>query len=404
MCEPDLISIVVPIYNVEGYVEKCVDSIINQTYRHLQIILVDDGSSDASGVICDRFARLDGRIEVVHKSNAGVFQARKTGVQRARGKYIGFVDGDDYIAPDMYQELWECIVCEDADMVHSGFIRKIEGKEQHCLNFSERQLDLKDKKLEVLRGTVLTTDSGEEISISIWSKLFKTELIKRCHDKIETNITYGEDLLILCACLLESKKIYLKKKAFYYYIDRCQSITRQSEDIKLVWEYELYQSLCELFKQYGCYEDMKDALYLFFKRHIFGNVLGQIRSFGGEAAFIQKFMYPTVEELSNKKIIIYGAGEVGKSYYAQICKYQACNIVAWVDKYPEKYHYDYTDILSRDQIKELDYDVIVLAVQNEKLVESIKSELEKLGVDGKKVIWKEPISLLKGCIMGKSSK
>ena len=100
--EKHKISVIVPIYNVEDYLEHCIDSICAQTYRNLEIILVDDGSMDHSGQICDRYAALDTRITVIHQENKGVVAARKAGLQHAQGEYTGFVDGDDYLDPDMY--------------------------------------------------------------------------------------------------------------------------------------------------------------------------------------------------------------------------------------------------------------------------------------------------------------
>ena len=105
----ELISIIVPVYNVEKYVEKCINSIINQTYKNLQIILVDDGSKDNSGKICDEFKLKDNRIEVIHKNNGGLSDARNAGLKLAKGDYIGFVDSDDYIEADMYETLYNLI-------------------------------------------------------------------------------------------------------------------------------------------------------------------------------------------------------------------------------------------------------------------------------------------------------
>ena len=110
------ISVVVPVYNVEQYLEKCVNSIINQTYKNLEIILVDDGATDKSGKLCDELAKLDNRIMVYHKKNGGLSDARNYGVERATGDYIGFVDGDDYIDAEMYEKLYEAIKKENVDV------------------------------------------------------------------------------------------------------------------------------------------------------------------------------------------------------------------------------------------------------------------------------------------------
>ena len=111
----DLITVIVPIYNVDAYLDRCIKSIINQTYRNLQIILVDDGSNDKSPKICDDYASIDSRIEVIHQINGGLVSARKAGLNRAIGNYIGFVDGDDYVECDMFLKLYNKLIEYDVD-------------------------------------------------------------------------------------------------------------------------------------------------------------------------------------------------------------------------------------------------------------------------------------------------
>ena len=120
----ELISIVVPVYNIERYIEQCVLSICGQTYKNIEIILIDDGSTDGSGNICDNLAERDQRIKVIHKKHGGNATARRDGVNTAKGKYIGFVDGDDWIEPNMYESLYNFAVENDAQMVTSAGYRE----------------------------------------------------------------------------------------------------------------------------------------------------------------------------------------------------------------------------------------------------------------------------------------
>ena len=108
--EKPLISIIIPVYKVEKYLEKCIKSVLSQTYKNLQIILVDDGSPDNCGNICDDYARVDNRIEVIHKANGGLSDARNVGLKAARGEYIGFVDSDDYVSNEMFENLYNCLL------------------------------------------------------------------------------------------------------------------------------------------------------------------------------------------------------------------------------------------------------------------------------------------------------
>lgn len=117
-----LISVIVPIYKVEQYLNRCVQSIVDQTYKNLEIILVDDGSPDNSPAMCDAWAEKDDRVQVVHKKNGGVSSARNAGLDAANGAYIGFVDGDDYIEPDMYAQLLQAIQKDSSDMAVCGIL------------------------------------------------------------------------------------------------------------------------------------------------------------------------------------------------------------------------------------------------------------------------------------------
>ena len=120
--EKTLISVLVPAYNVEQYIYQCIDSILGQTYSNLEIIIVNDGSTDKTGNILDVYAKKDDRIKVVHKKNEGLVMARRDALDLMQGEYVGFVDSDDWIEPNMYEELYEAMVDTDADIVTSGRI------------------------------------------------------------------------------------------------------------------------------------------------------------------------------------------------------------------------------------------------------------------------------------------
>ena len=132
------ISIIVPIFNIEKYLSRCLDSILEQTYKNLEVILVDDGSVDNSGMIADKYARKDQRIKVIHQVNQGVSAARNTGIDLATGDYIGFVDGDDYIEPDMYEILMRIIEEQQVDIAHCGYQMVYPSKTEFYYNTKEK--------------------------------------------------------------------------------------------------------------------------------------------------------------------------------------------------------------------------------------------------------------------------
>ncbi|MDE6947641.1 MAG: glycosyltransferase, partial [Anaeroplasmataceae bacterium] len=138
-----LISIIVPIFNVEKFIPECIESIQKQSYTNMQVILVDDGSTDSSGKICDKYASGDARIEVIHQQNKGLVAARKSGLKKAKGKYIGFVDGDDYIDSDMYQTLVREMEETKVDFVHCRYWEKnstIRSSEKKVINLSVERI------------------------------------------------------------------------------------------------------------------------------------------------------------------------------------------------------------------------------------------------------------------------
>lgn len=180
-CEMDrLVSVIVAVYNIEEYLPRCVDSILAQTYEKLEIILVDDGSTDKSGRICDEYAEKDSRIQVIHKKNGGLSDARNAGMDIATGEYIGFVDGDDWIDRDMYRAMYEACEKENAQIAACRYkqITKsgvIDASTGNSVSLS---------KIEALE-IYICGDERYLIYNSVWSKLFSAELIQGMRFPVE---------------------------------------------------------------------------------------------------------------------------------------------------------------------------------------------------------------------------
>ena len=211
----DLISIIVPIYNVEGYVSTCIDSLLRQTYPHLQIILVDDGSTDRSGAICDKYARQDTRIEVIHQENAGLSAARNSGLKRAIGELIAFVDGDDYVHPQMYDTLYRALRSGDYDFSMVLGKQVPDGSSQ-VLSLSSvfKQTVLPQERL--MRG-LFNLETIEEAQLqAVWNKLYKRELLEEeLFQKTGT-----EDTEFNCRIYLHVHRAILIEEAMYYWVQR----------------------------------------------------------------------------------------------------------------------------------------------------------------------------------------
>jgi glycosyltransferase involved in cell wall biosynthesis len=212
-----LLSVIVPAYNIEDYIERGVSSICHQTYRNLEIIVVDDGSTDRTGAVCDALAARDGRVHVIHKENEGPAQARNVGIAQAHGTYIGFVDGDDWIDPDMYEKLLGALWEYDADMAICRYrqVHKTYTEDQS----RDRAVLFEDG--EVLRYYIEET---KEYSIqnAAWNKLYTREILKNVDFPAGK---WYEDIMFATVALAQAKRcIYLDSACYNYIIDREGSI------------------------------------------------------------------------------------------------------------------------------------------------------------------------------------
>lgn len=226
------ISIIVPVYNLENYIRRTVESICNQSYRNLEIILVDDGSQDSSPAILDELQEQDTRIRVIHKKNGGVTRARLVGVEAATGEWIGFVDGDDEIETQMYERLLDNAIKYDAQISHCGYQMVFsDGRVNYfyntgCLAVQDRITALK----ELL--------SGARIEPSLCNKLFRKTLFHSLlHTKvIDTSIKIYEDLLMNFYLFKESDKSVYEDVCPYHYLVRYSSSSRQKYNYNLIFD------------------------------------------------------------------------------------------------------------------------------------------------------------------------
>lgn len=202
----DLISIIVPVYNVEKYLDECICSLVNQTYTNLEIILVDDGSPDNCPAMCDAWAEKDSRIRVIHKENGGQADARNAGLEIARGEYLCFVDSDDYVLEEMCASMIELLKTHCVDVVSSSFIVYKDGKKVFSNNFQSRYLTAKETMAEALVGGC--------IEPAVCGKLFS----RVCFEDVRfpVNEIY-EDYAVLPTIFSKCKYVYYYEKQFYVY-------------------------------------------------------------------------------------------------------------------------------------------------------------------------------------------
>ena len=218
----DLITVIVPIYNVELYLCKCVDSIINQTYKNIEIILVDDGSTDSCGEICDSYVEKDSRIKVIHKQNGGLSDARNAGIEILTGKYVTFIDSDDWVEATYVEQLYKLIVENNADLSVCDFY--CIDSENYIYNLPATDMKVFVWNREEAISMLLTVN---KMSTSAWGKLYKSKFFT------ENNIRFPkgklfEDIPVTYKIVLEADKIVFGNYALYNYFVRQQSISNTS--------------------------------------------------------------------------------------------------------------------------------------------------------------------------------
>lgn len=216
----EVISIIVPVYNVEKYLDRCIKSIVNQTHSKLEIILIDDGSTDKSGEICDNWSKIDSRIKVIHQQNSGVSAARNAGLKNVHGKYIGFVDSDDYIKNDMYEFLYKNIIEKNVQIAICGTFYEKNGKISYNKIAEEEKILSKEDALLTLFGE-------GKYGAGMCDKLFDSKLFENLN--FPTGIENGEEIILLYNIFKKARKIYYNNIPKYCYCYREKSATHTNK-------------------------------------------------------------------------------------------------------------------------------------------------------------------------------
>ena len=229
--EHPIISVIIPVYKVEPYLDHCIESVVNQTYQNLEIILVDDGSPDRCPEMCDDWASRDGRIIVIHKPNGGLSDARNAGMAIASGEYIGFVDSDDWIAPEMYGKLLSTLITDESDIAACSVsmvwedgspARLLTVEESALLNRSQAQRALLEESL---------------LKQPVWYKLYKTSLIRDIPFEAGK---YHEDVYWSYQAIGKAEKVSIIPYIGYYYFQRSGSIMGDGYSLKRLDAMEAY--------------------------------------------------------------------------------------------------------------------------------------------------------------------
>lgn len=252
----ETVSIIVPVYNAEAYLEQTVQSIQKQTHPDWELVLIDDGSTDGSGAICDRFAAEDARIAALHIRNEGVANARNVGLAAATGDFIAFCDSDDLYEPDFLQTLFEQQRASHADLcVASVYVDTENDSQAHPAPLTG-ELTEKDFRA-IVHGWF------DIYWMGLWNKLYRADIVRRGKVSFQTGLSIGEDSLFTLSYLAHARSVSCSEKPIYHYIQRnAQSLSRRFHADHVIGYEAIIAQLKELAVQYGCMDDALEALCL----------------------------------------------------------------------------------------------------------------------------------------------
>lgn len=260
-----LVSIIVPVYNVSSYLEKCINSILNQTYRNIEIILVDDGSKDESGSICDLYSNRFSNIKVIHKKNAGLGMARNSGLKKALGEYVTFVDGDDFISEEHIMRLLESALITNADVCYGGYMKQIGETFVKQINPLNGKTIEKDDILHFLIPRMcgkLDYSRVDEIQMSVCMAVYRRTII--CDNNIlfhSERELISEDFIFNLDYLNLSNIVTISDSCGYFYRDNVNSLTKVYMPNRLNKQILFTQYLIKRVKDLGIYEECIQRIY-----------------------------------------------------------------------------------------------------------------------------------------------
>ena len=272
--QSELVTIVVPVYNVEKYLDRCITSIVSQTYQNLEILLIDDGSPDNCPKMCDDWAKNDARIRVIHKKNQGLGMARNTGIDNAKGDKICFFDSDDYVAPDAIEKSLRMMIDHNADIVVFGINQvKKNGRITQIVPRSERYVFSGREVQEVFLPDLMGYDSKESVVSGIWMSscvcLYSMELIRRVKWRfVSERDIISEDVYSLLQLYKDVKVVAIIPEAFYYYCENFESLSHTYKTNRFEKIKNFYNACVELCNKYGYGKTVKDRMSLLYYANV----------------------------------------------------------------------------------------------------------------------------------------
>lgn len=373
------VSIIVPIYNVEAELRKCVSSILAQTFKDIEVILVDDGSPDNCGAICDEFASKDNRVVVIHKENGGLVNARKSGLEKSAGSFISYVDGDDWIEEDFIESLVRDQQKYDVDIVAAGFSKDIGNISDDHANVIPTGFYDKQKMITEVYPRMICAGPYFYFGICsyVWNKLFKRELLWDSQMAVDPRISVGEDTSVVFSVLLKSNSLYISDNASYHYYQKAFSMLKSMDSLEK--EKEKVRWLNDYLV-----ESLKDAPAEY-------NLMGQIERYIDSLRIIR---YGETKNSQNRifdvvptdRIAIFNSGIVGQNIYSIFVSKKLATITGWFDKDAEFYQEQGLNVQDFNEIPNTEFDKIIVANLDEKSIQKALTILENFKIDSGKIV------------------
>lgn len=385
------VSIIIPVYNTEKYLRKCLESVRNQTLEDIEIICVDDGSTDASVDILDEYARVDARIQVIHKANGGLVSARKAGIAIASGIYAGYVDSDDWIEPDMYERL--CYAMEDShvELVTCGYYLEGSYISTHLDTVSEGIYN--GEEIKYLRDHTIYNMECRETGLrgGLCFKLFSTALLKEVQQMIPDEISIAEDKVCLLRYILECSSVYVLRHPLYHWVIRQSSMSHESKkrhnDYLLRLHY-VYNYIMTLYDHPNFTESMHFQAEIYMMELMFLGINKRMGFDNRNMIWIDPYWMDRLPQ--NARIILYGAGELGEKYKKQLLhKRPDIHLIAVVSDGCGSSMQDESEVISADDLSAMQYDHIVITVKNKEKAGMIRKKLMAQKIPPEKIVWCE---------------
>ena len=377
-----LVSIIVPIYKIERYIGICIESLMKQTYKNIEIILVDDGSPDRSPEICDLYSSKDDRIKVIHKENGGLVSARKAGLAAAVGDYVGYVDGDDWVEPTFYEALVKAAIRSGADLVVAGQSKDLFSTSSKITSRIPEGV-YRGVSLEKLKKNMLSY--GEFFSVGVntyvWNKLFRRELLIGHQNAVPDGVSIGEDAAVVYPYIMECGTVRIIDDCGYHYRQREDSMLKKSaafrnEAVGL----RLLRGHLESFA--AKYPDTYGL-----KKQVTDYLLGIcIMRSGGMIKELSDEYAPYGRDFYGKKVVVWSAGTFGQQLVYRIKENGCCVIVGWVDVDYWEYRRCCLDVDPVDSADEKDFDYILIATVDGASAARVRTDLAWRGIDEKRIL------------------